>query len=223
MNTRKLPVSTNFNPDEATIDPKNFATIRTTSIVQRQQKEHLQEEMHEQMSGYKRLRRDHQAALAKLEEACRQEMEKHKQLLDKEYEQLLTQFSKELEKLQLKHQEELGKRLKMNINTEKKLIKEVSQGHETERKTFESKMKAEYKLKKERWKKEMESQDTPKSQRNQGEDLLQAINSNCAELRATQRVLLPRLAMLFHCMTMTCKKDFKLLCFLQEAEHFFMF
>ena len=31
----------------------------------------LQEEMHEQMSGYKRLRRDHQAALAKLEEACR--------------------------------------------------------------------------------------------------------------------------------------------------------
>ena len=36
------PVSPNFNPDEATIDPKNFATIRTTSIVQRQQKEHLQ-------------------------------------------------------------------------------------------------------------------------------------------------------------------------------------
>merc|ERR1719204_432786 len=161
------PVSPNFNPDEATIDPKNFATIRTTSIVQRQQKEHLQEEMHEQMSGYKRLRRDHQAALAKLEEACRQEMEKHKQLLDKEYEQLLTQFSKELEKMQLKHQEELGKRLKMNINTEKKLIKEVSQGHETERKTFETKMKAEYKLKKERSKREMESQETPKSQRNQ--------------------------------------------------------
>ena len=95
-------------------------------------------------------------------------MEKHKQMLDKEYEQLLTQFSKELEKLQLRHQEELGKRLKMNINTEKKLIKEVSQGHETERKSFESKMKAEYKMKKERWKKEMESQETPKSQRNQG-------------------------------------------------------
>ena len=56
----------------------------------------------------------------------------------------------------------------MNINTEKKLIKEVSQGHETERKSFETKMKAEYKIKKERWKKEMESQDTPKSQRNQG-------------------------------------------------------
>ena len=57
-------MSPNFNPDEATIDPKNFATIRTTSIVQRQQKEHLQEEMHEQMSGYKRLRRDHQVRAA---------------------------------------------------------------------------------------------------------------------------------------------------------------
>ncbi len=34
----------------------------------------------------------------------RQEMEKHKQQLDREYESLLTQFSKELEKLQLKHQ-----------------------------------------------------------------------------------------------------------------------
>merc|ERR550519_2662713 len=189
VNPRKLPVSTNFNPDEATIDPKNFATIRTTSIVQRQQKEHLQEEMHEQMSGYKRLRRDHQAALAKLEEACRHEMEKHKQLLDKEYEQLLTQFSKELEKMQLKHQEELGKRLKMNINTEKKLIKEVSQGHETERKTFETKMKAEYKLKKERWKKEMESQDTPKSQRNQA--LLQH-KENFKEMDAAENQRLVR-------------------------------
>ena len=102
-------MSPNFNPDEATIDPKNFATIRTTSIVQRQQKEHLQEEMHEQMSGYKRMRRDHQAALARLEDNCRQEMEKHKNLLDREYEQLLTQFSKDLERLQVKHQEELAK------------------------------------------------------------------------------------------------------------------
>ena len=31
--------------------------------------------------------------------------------------------------------------MKMNINTEKKLIKEVSSSHDTERKTFEIKMK----------------------------------------------------------------------------------
>ena len=35
----------------------------------------------------------------------------------------------------------MGKRLKMNINTEKKLIKEVNATHETERKSFETKMK----------------------------------------------------------------------------------
>ena len=29
--------------NDGTIDPKNFATIRTTSIVQREQKEHLHE------------------------------------------------------------------------------------------------------------------------------------------------------------------------------------
>ncbi len=101
--------------DDDGIDPKNFATIRTTSIVQRQQKEHLQEEMHDQMSGYKRMRRDHQAALARLEENCRQEMEKHKNQLDREYEQLLTQFSKDLERLQLKHQEELGKTVRRHF------------------------------------------------------------------------------------------------------------
>lgn len=188
VNPRKLAVSPSYE-EGGTIDPHNFATIRTTSIVQRQQKEHLQEEMHEQMSGYKRLRRDHQAELAKLEEQCRQEMEKHKQQLDREYETLLTQFSKELEKLQLKHQEELGKRLKMNINTEKKLIKEVNQSHDTERKSFETKMKAEYKLKKERWKREMDNQDTPKSQRNQA--LLQH-KENFKELDAAESSRLQR-------------------------------
>ena len=108
--------------DEPTLDPKNFATIRTTSIVQRQQKEHMQEEMHEQMSGYKRMRRDHQSALARLEENCRQEMEKHKVLLDREYEQLLTQFSKDLERLQLKHQEELGKRVRVRFPDLRNLV-----------------------------------------------------------------------------------------------------
>lgn len=44
----------------------NFATIRTTSIVTKQQKEHMQEEMHEQMSGYKRMRREHQGALVRV-------------------------------------------------------------------------------------------------------------------------------------------------------------
>jgi len=122
--------------------------------------------MHDQLSGYKRLRRDHQAALQRLEEQCRAEMEKHKQMLDREYEQLLTQFSRELERLQLKHLEELGKRSKNNTTTEKRLMKEVSDAHSAEKKQFESRMKADYKLKKERWKREMaDTPDLPKRQR----------------------------------------------------------
>lgn len=185
QNPRKLlsGAASSLTDNDGTIDPKNFATIRTTSIVQRQQKEHLQEEMHDQMSGYKRLRRDHQAALARLEESCRQEMEKHKQMLDREYEQLLTQFSRELERLQLKHQDELSKCLKNNINTEKKLIKEVSDQQSAERKNFETKMKQEYKLKKERWKREMAEVDTPKRQR---EAVLSQHKENFKEMDATE-------------------------------------
>ena len=57
---------------------------------------------------------------------------------------------------------QLSKCLKNNINTEKKLIKEVSEQQNAERKSFETKMKQEYKLKKERWKREMAEVDTPK-------------------------------------------------------------
>lgn len=57
--------------------------------------------MHEQMSGYKRMRREHQSALLKLEDKCKMEMESHKNQLDKEYEALLQNFSKELERLQV--------------------------------------------------------------------------------------------------------------------------
>ncbi|XP_058800902.1 serine/threonine-protein kinase Tao isoform X2 [Phymastichus coffea] len=144
----------------------NFATIRTTSIVTKQQKEHMQEEMHEQMSGYKRMRREHHGALVKLEERCKMEMESHKQLLEKEYESLMQQFSKELEKLQARHHQELERRLKQNQNAEKKLHKEITSRHEADRKALEAQQKREYKAYKERWKKEL-SQDevTPKRQR----------------------------------------------------------
>lgn len=53
------------------------------------------------MSGYKRMRREHQSALLKLEDKCKMEMESHKNQLDKEYEALLQNFSKELERLQV--------------------------------------------------------------------------------------------------------------------------
>ncbi|KAF5296307.1 hypothetical protein FQA39_LY12524 [Lamprigera yunnana] len=144
----------------------NFATIRTTSIVTKQQKEHMQEEMHEQMSGYKRMRREHQSALMKLEEKCKMEMESHKNQLDKEYEMLLQTFSRDLEKLQVRHQQELERKLKQNQIGEKKLGKDISSRQELDKKAFDVHRKKEYKANKERWKRELSQDDsTPKRQR----------------------------------------------------------
>lgn len=57
--------------------------------------------MHEQMSGYKRMRREHQGALVKLEERCKLDMEAHKSQLDREYDTLLQTFSRDLERLRV--------------------------------------------------------------------------------------------------------------------------
>lgn len=51
------------------------------------------------MSGYKRMRREHQASLVKLEEKCKVEMENHKTALDKEYDVILHNFTRELDRL----------------------------------------------------------------------------------------------------------------------------
>ena len=73
--------------------------------------------------------------------------------------------------------------MKNNINTEKKLMKEVSEQQSAERKSFENKMKQEYKLKKERWKREMAEVDTPKRQR---EAVLSQHKENFKEMDATE-------------------------------------
>uniref|UniRef100_A0A8D8CT17 non-specific serine/threonine protein kinase n=2 Tax=Culex pipiens TaxID=7175 RepID=A0A8D8CT17_CULPI len=167
----------------------NFATIRTTSIVTKQQKEHMQEEMHEQMSGYKRMRREHQAALVKQEERCKVEMEQHKGALDKEYDLLLHNFTRELDKLSVKHQQEIERRVKQNNGAEKKLYKEISTRQDGDRKAFEMHKKKEYKANKERWKRELSMDDsTPKRQR---DATLQSQKDNLkqAEAQEEQRML----------------------------------
>lgn len=149
--------------------------------------------MHEQMSGYKRMRREHQAALVKLEEKCKVEMEQHKSALDKEYDLLLHNFTRELDKqsvsrswvfvgvryhlinvcvcvcvvpAQAKHQQEIVRRVKQNDTAEKKLHKEIATRQEGDRKAFEIHRKKEYKANKERWKRELSMDDTtPKRQR----------------------------------------------------------
>ncbi|KAG8199950.1 hypothetical protein JTE90_006197 [Oedothorax gibbosus] len=179
--------STSLNSAE--VGANNFATIRTTSIVTRQIKEHEQENhMHEQMSGYKRMRRQHQKALIQLEAKCKQEMEEHKQKLDKEYENILQQFSKELEKLQMRHQQELERKLKQNLASEKRLSKSISQQHEDEIKRYTAQQKTEYKYLKDRLKREMSAHDGSSRQkddamRNHKEEVIQRQTASMQRLQ----------------------------------------
>lgn len=133
----------------------NFQTIRTTSIVTRQMQEHAKENMHEQMSGYRRMRRQHQKALIQVETKCKQEIEEHKQKLDKEYEALLQNFTRELQANQAKHQKELERKLKSNVYQEKKLNKTLIQENEEELKRYRTQLRNEYKEFKERIKREL--------------------------------------------------------------------
>ncbi|XP_075213390.1 serine/threonine-protein kinase Tao [Lycorma delicatula] len=193
-NSYPSPVHSKNKPTNSTVLPEhganNFATIKTTTIVTKQQKEHMQEEMHEQMTGYKRMRREHQAALIKLEEKCKIEMENHKQQLDKEYETLLQQFSKELEKLQMVQQQELDKKFKKNLTAEKKLIKDISSRQDQDRKAFDVQKKKEYKANKERWKRELSMDDSkPKKQK---EAHLQSQQDNQKQLEAQEEQRLIR-------------------------------
>ncbi|XP_025921300.1 serine/threonine-protein kinase TAO2-like, partial [Apteryx rowi] len=84
---------------------EHFATIRTASLVTRQIQEHEQDSaLREQMSGYKRMRRQHQKQLMALENKLKAELDEHQLRLDKELEAHRSNFSAEAEKLAKKHQ-----------------------------------------------------------------------------------------------------------------------
>lgn len=71
----------------------------------RQIQEHEQDsEVREQMSGYKRMRRQHQKQLLALENKLKGEMDEHRLRLDKELENQRNSFAAEMDKLIKKHQ-----------------------------------------------------------------------------------------------------------------------
>lgn len=117
-----FPQNSSASINSTELGANNFATLRTTSIVTRQLKEHARDnQLQEQMSGYKRMRRQHQKAIMQLEDKCRQEFEEQQQKLDKEYDALLQQFKKDLEKQITKQQQELEKKVEMFQYTKLKI------------------------------------------------------------------------------------------------------
>uniref|UniRef100_A0A6Q2ZMR7 non-specific serine/threonine protein kinase n=1 Tax=Esox lucius TaxID=8010 RepID=A0A6Q2ZMR7_ESOLU len=132
---------------------EHFATIRTASLVTREMQEHEQDsELREQMSGYKRMRRQHQKHLMALENKLKAEMDEHRLRLDKELEGQRNSFAQEIEKLVKKHQATMEKDAKTFNSDEKKFQQHIQVQQKKELSSFLESQKREYKLRKEQLK-----------------------------------------------------------------------
>ncbi|XP_051968625.1 serine/threonine-protein kinase TAO2-like isoform X3 [Xyrauchen texanus] len=145
----------------------HFATIRTASLVTRQIQEHEQgSALREQMSGYKRMRRQHQKQLMALENKLKAEMDEHQLRLDKELETQRNNFSSEADKLSKKHQAILEKETKGTLAEEKKFQQHILGQQKKELTSLIESQKRQYRQRKEQLKEELnENQSTPKREK----------------------------------------------------------
>ncbi|CAL8288850.1 unnamed protein product [Boreogadus saida] len=145
----------------------HFATIRTASLVTRQIQEHEQgSALREQMSGYKRMRRQHQKQLMGLENKLRSEMDEHQLRLDKELEGQRGSFSGEGDKLTKKHHAILDKEMKAALAEEKKFQQHILTQQKKELTSLLEAQKRQYRLRKDQLKEELnENQSTPKREK----------------------------------------------------------
>ncbi|NXF19267.1 TAOK3 kinase, partial [Rhodinocichla rosea] len=148
---------------------ERFATIKSASLVTRQIHEHEQEnELREQMSGYKRMRRQHQKQLIALENKLKAEMDEHRLKLQKEVETHANNSSIELEKLAKKHVAVMEKEAKAAAADEKKFQQQILAQQKKDLATFLESQKKQYKLCKEKIKEEGEMNEdhsTPKKEK----------------------------------------------------------
>lgn len=140
----------------ASIRKSKFETLRTTKLISKEMEEHSRENnIYEQMSGYKRLRQQHQKELKQMEERCAVAMEALTNRMAREYEQLASMLSKELQRTRNNHIAEKERKSREHDDIEKKLRRHMLSQQETELKNFINMQKKEYKQKKEKAKLEL--------------------------------------------------------------------
>uniref|UniRef100_A0A8I3S6K6 Serine/threonine-protein kinase TAO3 n=1 Tax=Canis lupus familiaris TaxID=9615 RepID=A0A8I3S6K6_CANLF len=145
---------------------ERFATIKSASLVTRQIHEHEQEnELREQMSGYKRMRRQHQKQLIALENKLKAEMDEHRLKLQKEVETHANNSSIELEKLAKKQVAIIEKEAKVAAADEKRFQQQILAQQKKDLTTFLESQKKQYKICKEKIKEMNEDHSTPKKEK----------------------------------------------------------
>uniref|UniRef100_A0A4W6E8S9 Serine/threonine-protein kinase TAO3 n=1 Tax=Lates calcarifer TaxID=8187 RepID=A0A4W6E8S9_LATCA len=165
--------------------------------VTKQIHEHEQEsELREQMSGYKRMRRQHQKQLIALENKLKAEMDEHRLKLQKEVETQANNAYIELEKLAKRHAVQTEK--ETALADEKKFQQQIAAQQKKELTTFLDNQKKQYKLCKEKIKEEMnEDHSTPKKEKQERlskhkENMQHSQAEEEAHLLAQQRVYYDR-------------------------------
>ncbi|XP_067928403.1 serine/threonine-protein kinase TAO1-like isoform X2 [Watersipora subatra] len=153
----------------------NFATIRTPSIVKKQKVEQAQDDLFkEQMSGYKRMRKQHQKELLQLEEKLRLSLDTHESKLSRDYENLMTGFYRELEKLR---KQQLLAREKSHLQAqvdEEHLQRNLNKLHKAELERCRKELAKEKKQHNEELKKTLAS--TPKKEKEEVKHLKKALD-----------------------------------------------
>ncbi|KAG8597900.1 hypothetical protein GDO81_002425 [Engystomops pustulosus] len=152
---------------------ERFATIKSASLLQwrvrvtRQIHEHEQEnELREQMSGYKRMRRQHQKQLIALENKLKAEMDEHRLKLQKEVETHANNASIELEKLSKRQIVGMDKEAKLAAADERRFQQQIIAQQKKDLTSFLESQKKQYKICKEKIKEEMnEDHSTPKKEK----------------------------------------------------------
>uniref|UniRef100_A0A8C9U2A1 Serine/threonine-protein kinase TAO3 n=1 Tax=Scleropages formosus TaxID=113540 RepID=A0A8C9U2A1_SCLFO len=195
---------------------ERFATIKSASLVTRQIHEHEQEnELREQMSGYKRMRRQHQKQLIALENKLKAEMDEHRLRLQKEVETQANNAYIELEKLAKKHAIYTEKEMKTVAADEKKFQQQIMAQQKKELATFLDNQKKQYKLCKEKIKEEMnEDHSTPKKEKQERlskhkENMQHSQAEEEAQLLSQQRVFYERNCRAFKRKTMIKRHEFE--------------
>uniref|UniRef100_A0AAX7TUC6 Serine/threonine-protein kinase TAO3 n=1 Tax=Astatotilapia calliptera TaxID=8154 RepID=A0AAX7TUC6_ASTCA len=162
--TKKVKIK---GEDGMVIKAESLKPLLGVLIVTKQIHEHEQEsELREQMSGYKRMRRQHQKQLIALENKLKAEMDEHRLKLQKEVETQANNAYIELEKLAKRHAVHSEKEMKTALADEKKFQQQIVAQQKKELTTFLDNQKKQYKLCKEKIKEEMnEDHSTPKKEK----------------------------------------------------------
>ncbi|XP_077148309.1 serine/threonine-protein kinase TAO3 isoform X5 [Ranitomeya variabilis] len=168
-------VMDDLSPDLSLMQSYSCTFDSTSSLVPkkvtRQIHEHEQEnELREQMSGYKRMRRQHQKQLIALENKLKAEMDEHRLKLQKEVETHANNASIELEKLSKRQIVGMDKEAKLAAADERRFQQQIIAQQKKDLTSFLESQKKQYKICKEKIKEaraeEMnEDHSTPKKEK----------------------------------------------------------